>query len=105
MTVDLQQVINNPFTVRFVSAIARLVPPGLGYPVCDAIGRWAATHRQSTVTRAVRVNQWVARGASLDREALDDVVRETLQNNVRDLYDLYHYLEHPEATWKRTCLS
>jgi lauroyl/myristoyl acyltransferase len=105
MAVDIQQVINHPFTVHSVSAIARLVPPSLGYPLCDAIGRWTATHRQSTVTRAVRVNQWVARGASLDTEALDEVVRETLQNNVRDLYDLYHYLEHPDATWRRICLS
>ncbi len=105
MAIDLQQVINSPFTVRFVSVLARLIPPNLGYPACDAIGMWAARHRQSTVTRAARVNQWVARGASLDREALDQVVVETLQNNVRDLYDLYHSLEHPKQTWERLCLS
>lgn len=52
----------------------------------------------SKVTQAVRVNQWVARGANLDKETLDKVVQETLQNNIRDLYNLYHYVQMPEAT-------
>lgn len=104
MPVDLQQVINSPFTVRFVSVLARVVPPAIGYPACDLIGKWAATRRQSTVTQAVRVNQWVARGRNLDKEALDRIVQETLQNNVRDLYDLYHHLEQPDVIWRRLCL-
>ncbi len=105
MAIDLQQIINSPYTVRFVSALARVVPPSLGYPICDWIGKWAAARRDSSVTRAVRLNQWMARGASLGREELDKAVQETLQNNVRDLYELYQSLDRPEAMWSRICLN
>jgi phosphatidylinositol dimannoside acyltransferase len=105
MTIDLQQIVNSHHTVRFVSVLARVVPPSIGYPVCDLIGKWAATRRQSRLARAVRLNQWMARGASLEREMLDKAVRETLQNNARDIFDLYHFLERPEATWKRICFN
>jgi KDO2-lipid IV(A) lauroyltransferase len=40
----------------------------------------------------------VARGANLQKEMLDRAVRETLKNNVRDLYLLYHCVQNPEAT-------
>ena len=105
MAIDLQQIINSPHTVRFVSVLARAVPPSVGYPVCDLIGKWAAARSGSTVTRAVRLNQWMARGASLETKTLDDAVRETLQNNARDIYDLYHSLERPAETWRRICLN
>ena len=105
MAIDLQQIINSPYTVRFVSHLARVVPPSVGYPACDLIGKWAASRRQSSVAQAVRLNQWVARGTNLEKELLDQAVRVTFQNNVRDLYDLYHSLERPEAVWGRMCLN
>jgi lauroyl/myristoyl acyltransferase len=37
-------------------------------------------------------------GANLEKEALDRVVSETFRNNARNLYDLYHYIDNPEAT-------
>lgn len=104
MSIDLQQVINSPFTVRLVSAVGRAVPPAIGYPACDLIGKWAAS-RQSPLTRAVRLNQWVARGSHLSADELDAAVRDTLQNNVRDLYELYHHFGNPEAFWPRMCLD
>ena len=103
MAIDLQQVINSPFTVQFVAAVTRAIPPGMGYPICDWIGSWAASQRRSSITQAVRINQWMARGATLQGTALDRVVRETLQNNTRDLFDLYHNIDRPEIVWKRIC--
>lgn len=105
MSIDLQQVINSPRTVRLVSAMAGAIPPGLGYPLCNLIGDWVAARRQSPITRAVRLNQWVARGASLDTEDLDRAVRETLRNNIHDLFDLYHHLQRPEAMKRRILLN
>ena len=105
MSLDPQQIINSPFTIRFVSAIAWTLPPAVGYPLCSLVGKWVATRSQSTITQAVRINQWVARGASQDRQELDRAVRETLQNNLRDLYDLYHYLHRPEAMRRRLRLN
>jgi phosphatidylinositol dimannoside acyltransferase len=105
MSIDLQQVINSPRTVQLFSAMAGAIPPALGHPLCSLIGDWVAARRQSPITRAVRLNQWVARGASLDTEALDRAVRLTLRNNIRDLFDLYHHLQRPEALKRRILLN
>lgn len=105
MAIDLQQVINSPLTVRLASAVAWAVPPLVGHPVCSLVGSWAASLRQSKITQAVRLNQWMARGAKLEKDRLDRAVGETLQNNIRDLYDLYHYIQRPEAMKRRICLN
>ena len=96
MGIDLQQIINDPFAVNLAFFLGKVIPPRIAYPVCNFIGDWAASRRDSNVTRAIRANQWVARGANLGKKALDQAVRETLRNNVYDLYCLYHYLQNPE---------
>ena len=98
MPIDLQQVINSPIALHFASFLGRVIPPGLGYPICDLIADWIATRRDSKLIQAVRVNQWMVHGASLEKEVLDKVVWETFRNNARNLYDLYHYIQNPEAT-------
>jgi lauroyl/myristoyl acyltransferase len=98
MSIDLQQVINSPIAVSLVSFLGRVIPPGIGYPICDLIADWVATRRDSNVVQAVRVNQWMVHGANLEKEALDKVVWETFRNNARNLYDLYHFIQRPEAT-------
>jgi KDO2-lipid IV(A) lauroyltransferase len=50
------------------------------------------------MTRAVRANQWIARGESLEKEALDQIVYETLCQSARSIFDLYHYIQNREAT-------
>jgi lauroyl/myristoyl acyltransferase len=96
MPIDLQQVINSPLAVRLVSFLGQVIPPGIGYPVCDLIADWVATRRDSKIVQAVRVNQWMVHGADLEKAALDKVVWETFHNNARNLYDLYHYTQRPE---------
>jgi phosphatidylinositol dimannoside acyltransferase len=98
MRIDLQQIINNPLAVNLAFILGRGIPPVIAYPLCNFIGDWIATRRTSNVTRAVRANQWVVRGAHLEKEELDQAVRETFRNNVRDLYHLYHYVQRPEVT-------
>ena len=93
---DLQQLINNPFALRFISILARTIPPSIGYPLCDRIGSWVATQREAKFIQAVRLNQWIVSGANLTDAALDKAVQETLQNNARDIYNLYHYLGRSE---------
>ena len=97
MSMDLQKFINSAFAVRFLSRIARAIPPRIGYPLADSVGNWIATHHQAKLTKAVRLNQWMARGANVDTALLDQAVHATLRNNARDIYNLYHYLGHPEA--------
>src|SRR6266498_5789428 len=105
MSIDLQQVINSRIAVSFVSLIGRVTPPSIGYPICDIIADWIATRRDSKVTQAVRANQWVVRGANLEKQALDKAVRETYRNNAHNLYDLYHYIQRPEAAQRMISLN
>jgi lauroyl/myristoyl acyltransferase len=98
MSIDLQQAINSRIAVSLVSFLGRIIPPDIGYPICDLIANWVATRRDLNVVQAVRVNQWMVNGANLEKEALDKVVWETFRNNARNLYDLYHYIQSPEAT-------
>ena len=105
MSLDLQQLFNSPFALRFISLLARTIPPSVGYPLCDQIGSWMATRRDIKVTQAVRINQWVARGTNLSAAALNAAARETLQNNARDIYTLYHYLARPAAMREMICFS
>jgi phosphatidylinositol dimannoside acyltransferase len=98
MRIDLQRVINNPFAVYLAFFLGRNLPLRIGYPLCSFVGDWIAKRRLSNLVQTVRINQWVVRGANLEKEALDSAVRETLRNNIRDLYHLYYYAERPGAT-------
>jgi KDO2-lipid IV(A) lauroyltransferase len=62
-----------------------------------AIARQIARQRHSHVVRAVRANQWVIHGEVMDGEILDHLVGETFRYWARSIFDLYHYIETPEA--------
>ncbi len=49
------------------------------------------------MVRAVRANQWVISGETLDKKALDQAVYETFRNSARSIFDLYHYINDPSA--------
>jgi KDO2-lipid IV(A) lauroyltransferase len=97
MSIDLQQLIDSPFAVRMLASLARGIPPWMGYPLCDVVGNWIAGQSNSKLMQTVRCNQWVVRGSILDQAALAQAVRDTLRNNARDLYNLYHYLPKPDV--------
>ena len=98
MKIDLQQIINSPIPIKLAFFLGKIIPPYLGVPLCNAIGDWVASRRGSDMTRAIRCNQWVARGANLEKQMLDQAVRETLRNNIYDLYRLYHGVQNLEET-------
>lgn len=95
--VDLQQVLNSSISLRLASALAQRLPPRVGYRVAYAIARQIARRKHSSVVRAVRANQWVVHGEAVDGEMLDQIVRETFRNWARSIFDLYHYMETPDA--------
>ncbi len=102
---DLQQLINSSVSLRLVSALARWVPPRLGYQIADWVAGKIAGRRNSNVVRAVRANQWVITGERLDGNALDQIVRETFHYWSRCIFDLYHYIDDPEATGQMVILE
>lgn len=91
----LQRFTNSRFGVGFALALARSLPPPLGYRVGRGLAGLIARFRNSTLVRAVRVNQWVVHGGRLQGEALEAQVRRVLRHGARCLYDLYHHLGHP----------
>jgi lauroyl/myristoyl acyltransferase len=105
MAVDLQRLMNSSSAVRGLSILSRVLPARLAYPICDLVADQIASRRDAGLTRAVRCNQWVARGAKLSKEALQQAVRETLRNNARDMYHLYHDLQRPDAVHQMICMS
>jgi KDO2-lipid IV(A) lauroyltransferase len=105
MPIDLQQLMDSPLGVRVIALLAAGIPGRIGYPLCDRIGRWLAAHHDLKLTQAVRLNQWVVRGANPQDVGLDRAIRETLQNNARDIYTLYHFLHRPKAMQQMIRLS
>jgi len=97
MPIDLQPIINSPFGVSLASALGWGLPPWLGYPIADWIADRIAGRLDSKVVRAVRLNQWVARGESLEKAALDLAVQKTFRHSARSIYDLYHFIQKPQA--------
>jgi hypothetical protein len=102
MSIDLQQVLNSPSAVRFLAGLARGFHHVLAIRCVTGL-EIGLPHREAKLTGAVRLNQWMARGANLREAALDEAVRETLRNNARNIHSLYHYLGHPMAMQQMLC--
>jgi len=98
MTIDLQQVINSSLSLHIVSSLARRLPPQLGYRMAHVLAGQIARQRNSALIRAIRANQWMASRETLQEQALDDAIRETLRYSARSLFDLYHYHHDFDAT-------
>jgi phosphatidylinositol dimannoside acyltransferase len=105
MSVNLQQIINSQLSVSLVSILGRVIPPPMGFAICDFLGTLIASRRDSPLTRAVRTNQWLARGARLEKRELDRAVLETLRNNARDIYTLYHNIQHPQRVQRMVVMD
>jgi len=105
MAINLQSIINSNFGVRAVSFLGSTVPPTVGLRIAYRVAGWKATQRHSNLIRAIRTNQWVIRGAGLDKEELDRAVRETLENIAHSLYSLYHYIDNPAEIRKLVDLA
>jgi KDO2-lipid IV(A) lauroyltransferase len=100
MGISLNKIINSRLGIGLASGLAFLIPFPVGHRLTDFVGRRIAAHSQSDLVRAVRLNQWVARGRDPDPAALDRAVIETLQNSARTIFDLYHYLHNNPAAEK-----
>jgi lauroyl/myristoyl acyltransferase len=105
MPVDLQRLNDSRFALSLVSALGRALPPGLGHAFADLVAARIARRQDSQMIRAVRANQWVVRGETLGKEALNQAVIETLRNSARCVFDLYHYMRNPKAIGRRIVLD
>ena len=97
MAIDLQSIMYSRFGLSLLSFIGRVTPPSIGHRIAALVAGWVAAQRRSGLVRAIRTNQWVIRGASLDKEALDQAVDNNLKSIAHSLYSLHHYIHTIEA--------
>lgn len=97
MAIDLQQIINSGFGISLFSNIARLIPVRFGHRLANFVAAQIAARPNSRIVRAVRANQWVVSGGTLDKQALGLAVLDTFRNSTCSIFDLYHYLPSPTA--------
>ena len=94
---EIQQLISGGLGVSLVSAVARVLPARLGYPLADFVAGCIASNPRSRMVQAVRANQWVIRGEPKAKEFLDRAVFETFSNSARCIFDLYHFINNPRT--------
>ena len=94
---DLQKFFNTRFGVGLGLALGRVVPPRFGYWITGLFAKQLAKWDSSPIVRAVRKNQWVVRGASLDPFSLDLAVEEVFAHQGRCFIDLYSNLKNPDG--------
>jgi len=97
MPFDPQQIINSKYGLGLASLLGRTLSPEAGYRIANFIADRISSRRNWKMVRAVRANQWVVRGETKDKKALDLAVRDTFRCIARSVFDLYHYIHDPEA--------
>ena len=92
----LLNLINGPLGVFFVFTIARLIPPKTGYRLAESIGKQLSRRKGTSITQAVRANQWVVSGCKASSTELDALTRVVFINHGRCLYDFYRNFNNPK---------
>lgn len=102
---DFQSFSNSRLGIGLALAVSRATPPALGYRIARAGARRLAADTESYMTRAIRTNQWMASGRTLEGAELDEAVRATLEMSGRFLYDIYHLPRDPQALLRRVAVT
>jgi KDO2-lipid IV(A) lauroyltransferase len=93
----LRSITNSQYSLRLVMAILRALPLGAS----QRFGRFAADimtrMRNSSITRCVRVNQWVVHGRKSTASELDGYVREVFYHAAECYVDLFRHMHDPDA--------
>jgi lauroyl/myristoyl acyltransferase len=94
---DFQKLFTSRFGVGLGLALGRIVPPKVSYWITGLFAKQLAKRESSPIVQAVRINQWVVRGASLDSVSLDFAVEEVFTHQGRCFIDLYSNLKNVDG--------
>ncbi len=100
-----QDLINSRFGIGLVLALGRIIPPKTGYRLGEWIARKIVMFKNNPMVKAARANQWVVSGKKMDARQLDEITLKTFQHTADCLYDLYHYLPHPDQIMNMVSMS
>lgn len=67
-----------------------------GRRLADWIGTQWSKRKDSEKVAAIRANQWVVSGETLDKAGLDAQTRAVCQSVVKSLFEYFYYYQHPE---------
>lgn len=93
MAFDISRLITSSLGVRLAFAIGRSFPRRLGYKIADYAAGRLAQKKDVDFIRAMRANQWVVSGETINPQLLNHAVRDTLQHTARSIFDLYHFVD------------
>ncbi len=96
MAEGLEHFLRSSLGLKLAAALAKALPPALGYSIADAIAGWIARRRDSGFVRAVRYNQSTVAPGENPR-CQDKNVQEVFRNSGRSTYDLYRYVDNARA--------
>jgi lauroyl/myristoyl acyltransferase len=92
---DAHALINSRLGVGFALYAGRLLPPQSGYKLADFLARQITAHKDWSLVRAVRMNQWVISQGECTSAELDEAVLQVFRNTGHALYDFNHNLLTP----------
>lgn len=95
-----QDLLLNPVGIRIALTFGHLLPPFLGYPLAEFVSSIVASRKNSQIVKAVRLNQFVVSGETLEGKSLDDAVKAVFKANGRSLFDFYHNIKRPNYVIK-----
>jgi lauroyl/myristoyl acyltransferase len=93
---DLQTLANSRFGVSLTLWIGRNMPLKLSYRLVDVVARMIS-NRDTTLTRTIKANQWVARGENSSPEELNEAVYQVLVHAGCCFADFYRDLTNPQG--------
>ncbi|MBM3145077.1 MAG: lysophospholipid acyltransferase family protein [Chloroflexi bacterium] len=96
MKLDFQFISNSRLGVGLTLWVGRTMPLALSYRIAN-FGANLIARRDNSITRAIRLNQWVVRGKRSSPEELDQALREVLCHAGRCFADFYHNMSNSEG--------
>jgi lauroyl/myristoyl acyltransferase len=96
-----QDLINGVFGVGFAIFLSKILPRKFGHWVARLIGSIMASNKSMGLIPALRTNQWIISGQTLDARELDQRVKQVFRSTATCLFDFYHSLNHSDEMISR----
>lgn len=96
-----QDIINSAFGVGSAIFISRILPRRIGHKIAAGIGSLVASRKSLDYIPALRTNQWIVSGQTLNAAQLDQRVKEVFKSTAVCLFDFYHSLKDPKEIVRR----
>jgi len=103
--VNTQDFFYSKFGVQLALITGHFLPHRLGHLLADSLSTVIAKQKDNVQVKAVRTNQWIIHGKSINHTDLDRAVLAVFRHSGRCIYDMYHYYNNPPGLQKKISLS